>query len=252
LLVASPLIRLPADDTPSPAQLIHTAIAARKAQEERGWKFTYREDEDHFEKDKKGTIVPGIRRTYDVIMLEGAPYRKLVRLNGQALDAQMQERVEQEMNAERAERRKHTPGTITRTVALTEMDSLEQLFDNKVTGEDTVLGRKAWRMESQPKTKYKPANKEEEQALGARRVTWFDQQEGVELKHIDVFIRATNGFQPGSEMAMEYGKVGDAWLPATQMLRIDFKALAFVHAHAETHYRYYDYKRFEVESKIVE
>ncbi len=248
LLVAGPRM----DDPPTPGQLIRAASAARKAQEEKGWKFTYHEDEDRFEKDKKGPLVPGERRTYDVIMLEGEPYRKLIRLNSQALDAKMQERVEQEMEAARAERRQRKPATITRSVTLSDLDSLERLFDNKVTGEETVLGRKTWRLESQPKRGYKPANKEEEQALGARRITWFDQQEGVELKTRDVFIRPTNGFQPGSEIEREYGKVGDAWLIATQTLRIDFKVLAVVHARVETRYRYYDYQRFEVESKIIE
>jgi hypothetical protein len=252
LIAAVALIHLPGTAQPAPDQLIHAAIAARQAQDEKGWKFTYREDEDRFEKDKKGTVVPGERRTYDVIMLEGEPYRKLIRLNGQPLDEKMQRRVEQEMEAARAERRAHKRGTIERSVVVAELESLEKLFDNKVIGAETLGGRQAWRMESQPKAGYKPANKEEAQALGARRITWFDQQEGVELKHLDVFIRATNGFQPGSEMELEYGKVGEAWLPAAQSLRIDFKVFAVVHARGETRYRFYDYKKFEVESKVIE
>src|ERR1022692_1450309 len=146
LLVTGSPIHLMGDDTPSPAQLIHAAIAARHAQDEKGWRFTYREDQDQFEKDKKGVIVPGTRRTFDVIMLEGEPYRKLILLNGQPLDAKMQKRVEQEMEVARAERRKHKLGTITRSVAVTELESLEKLFDNRVTGEEEGRGRQACRM----------------------------------------------------------------------------------------------------------
>src|ERR1035438_2080363 len=97
------LTRLMAGPVPTPEQLIRAAIAARHSQEAKGWKFTYREDQDQFERDKKGVTVPGTRSTFDVSLLEGEPYRKLILLNGQPLDAKMQKRVEQEMEVARAE-----------------------------------------------------------------------------------------------------------------------------------------------------
>ena len=57
-------------------QLIQKAIAAHKAQEERGWKFTWREDQES--RDEKGQPAHPFLKTYDVIMLEGDTYRKLI------------------------------------------------------------------------------------------------------------------------------------------------------------------------------
>src|SRR5882724_11743390 len=98
---------LVADTAPTPSQLIRAAIAARKAQDEKGWKFTYHEDEEQFE-NKKGQVVSRVIRTYDVIMLEGEPYRKLILSNGEPLDAKTQKRVDEDLEKARAERRKRT------------------------------------------------------------------------------------------------------------------------------------------------
>jgi hypothetical protein len=245
------LAGLLATDPPPAEQLIRAAIAARKAQDDRGWKFTFREDQENYQIDKNGKLLPSNTHTFDNIMLEGENYRKLILIDGKPLDSKTQKKVDQDLEKARAERRGHKMGTITRSVSLADLEHLEKLFDNKVTGSETVLGREAWRVESEPKTGYKPESKQESEALATRRVTWFDKEEGVELKEHIVFLRATNGFQPGSEFDTEYNKFSDAWLVERFTMRIDFKALAVIHAKAETRYRYYDYKRFTVDVKIT-
>ncbi len=238
-------------DAPAPEQLIRAAVAALKAQDAKGWKYTFREDTEETQLDKKGKRQPTVRKTYDVIMLEGDHYRKLILVDGKPLDAKTQQKVDADLEKTRAERRKRKSGVITRQISLGGLDLLETLFDNKVTGEETVLGRKTWRVESEPKPDRKPANKAEEQALSARRITWFDQGEGVEVKRRVEIQRAANGFQPGSVLEFEFGKVGDAWLLERQILRVDLKAMMVVRARAEFRFHYHDYKRFEVESTLT-
>ena len=65
-------------------------------------------------------------------------------------------------------------------------------------------------------------------------------------------MRPTAGFLPGSEIEHELGKHGDAWLWDRMTVKYDLKMMAVVRGRGETRFRYYDYKKFDVESKIVD
>lgn len=236
---------------PSPSELIDRAMAAEKTQGEKGWKYTYREDHEQSQLDKNGKAGPPSTKTYDHIMLEGAEYKKLVLIDGKPLDAKTQKKVDEDLEKTRSERRKLGFLSTQRTVALGGLNALERFFNNKVTGEETMLGRRTWRMESEPKAGYKASNKHEEEILASRHVSWFDQQEGDRIKWRDEFVHAANGFQPGTTVDWEFAKVGDAWLFDNTVLRMDMKWAPGIHGRAESRQRFYDYKRFTVDSTLT-
>jgi hypothetical protein len=241
------------DAVPSPESLLRRAIEAQEAQDAKGWKFTWREDEDMFPADKNGKpLGKSYHHTYENIMLEGENYRKLVLVDGKPPDTKMQKKIDAEMEKERADRKAH-PGYhhSSNAIHFGDTATLERLFNNKVIGEEVVSGRKTWRIESEPKADYKPANQEEDEFMAWRRTTWYDQQGGILLKSLHVLIRAMNIYRPGTEMEMEWAKHGDAWLLERQNHPYSMKAI-LNSAQGVTRYRYYDYKKFEVESRIVE
>lgn len=240
------------DAAPSAETLLRNAIAAEKAQNAKDWKFTWREDEDKFPRDKNGKPLPELHRTFDNIMLEGEVYRKLILIDGKPPDPKLQKTIDAEMEKERAARRAHPAAATGRhEVRVGDLEQIARMCDSKVTGQELVSGRKAWRVESLPKADYKPADKDEEKFLSARRVTWFDAQEGVAIKYLEVFLRPTAGFQPGSEIEREFAKHGDAWLRDQLILRYDMKVYAVVRGRGEARYRFHDYKKFEAESSIT-
>jgi hypothetical protein len=238
------------DAAPSAETLLRDAIAAEKAQADKGWKFTFREDEDKFPLDKNGKPLPESHSTYDNIMLEGDLYRKLILIAGKPPDEKLQKKINTDIEKERTARRAHPAQTGRHVVSVGDLDHITRLCDSKVTGEEAVSGRMAWRIESLPKAGYRPVDKDEEKFLTARRVTWIDEKEGFAIKYLEVFLRPTAGLQPGSEIEREFGKHGDAWLPDRMILRYDMRLYAVVRGRGESRYRYYDYKKFEVESKI--
>ncbi len=236
---------------PSPAELIARAIAAGKAQEARGHKYTYREDHIESQLDKTGKPGPPSSKTYDHIMLEGSEYTKLVLIEGKPLDAKTQKKVDADMEKARIERQKNRFLSLHRTVSMGPLDLLLRLFDNKVTGEETVRGRPTWRMESEPKPGHKAANKQEEEALATRRVYWFDREDGLIINDTSLFVRETNGFQPGSSISAEMIKIGDDWLAGNLTMLADLKFIAGMRAKTEAHQHYYDYKLFSVDSTLT-
>ena len=78
---------------PSAAELIRKAIAVEKAQEGKGLKYTYQEDHEQYQLNKQNQLTLTSRKTYDVIMLEGDNYRKLILLDGKPLEEKLQKRL---------------------------------------------------------------------------------------------------------------------------------------------------------------
>jgi hypothetical protein len=234
--------------TPSPAELLTTAIAKRDAQADR--KFTYREDREQWEASKDGPLKRTKFETYDVIMLEGENYRKLVLVNGQPLDAKRQKQVDEALEKTRANRRRKF-ALIRRNVRVGTLADLKRLFDCTVTGEELVNGRKTWRMEAEPKPNYKPANADEQKMLNTRRTLWFDQTDGVEIKTVTLYTKTTDGFQPGTELETQFANSNGLWLADNLVFRFNLKAMAVVRIQGEARHRFYDYKLFQTDSKLI-
>ena len=235
------------NSVPDPEQLIRKAMEFRKAQADKNWKFTWREDEEW--RDEKGQPMKPFVRTYDNIMLEGDNYRKLILLDGQPLDAKTARKVEADLNKTREERKKHP--LFHKVVHMGDLDSLERLFDSKVTGEEVVGGRKAWRVESDAKPGAKPANPGEQEVIAAHQVTWFDEDEGVDLRRRTTYTHGVHNIKAGTEVEIEWDKVGEAWLPASTVFHGEVDFFPGVSAHPNKKYRFYDYKRFSVETTFT-
>ena len=156
-------------------------------------------------------------------LASGEDYKKLLLIEGQPLDAKTQKKVDTDPAKTRTERQKQRTGVFHRTISLGDLEQMAKFFDNQVTGQETVLGRKTWRVESRPKPGYRPADKQEEQAMAARHVAWFNQEDGVLIRRHDEFIRAVNGFQPGTMVDWEFAKVGEECLPDNLIFRTDLK-----------------------------
>lgn len=106
-------------------------------------------------------------------------------------------------------------------------------------------------MDSEPKPGYKSANKHEEEVMSSRRVNWFDEEDGIRIKETSIFVRAANSFQPGTTFDLDYIKIGEDWLLASAIMRVDMKMMPGVRGRIESRQRYSDYKRFSVHSTLT-
>jgi hypothetical protein len=234
------------DAAPTTEDLIHRAIAAQEAQFAKNWKFTFRQDAEHLPLDKNGNPGALSRKTFDVIRLEGDRYRKLILIDGQPPNAKLRKKIDADLEKARAERRKRSRLTAG-AFKPDDVAQFERLYDNKVTGEEVISGRKTWRVESVGNSSDKPSNQEDQRFLSERRVTWFDQQDGFAIKYLEQFVRQDGALLPGSEIEREYGKHGEAWLPESYTMRYRTKE-----GRGEKRFHSYDFKKFDVESKIVD
>lgn len=233
---------------PSPESLFEAAMARHQAQSTK--KFTYREELEQWRTAKDGTLKLNSAKTFDVIMLEGDNYRKLILIDGKPLEAKLQKKVDEDLEKTRSTRRRSLR-SITRTLSTGGLGDIPRLFTLNLSGEELLNGRKTWRVEATPNPNYKPANKEEENLRNTTRTYWFDQADGIDIKSRIVYTKATNGFQPGTEIEVNLANINGAWLTETLFFRFDLKAMAVMKAKGEARHRYLDYKLFEAESKLL-
>lgn len=234
---------------PTPEEIFQRAIRESETRKEK--KFSYREDLEQFSIAKDGTRKRTQIETFDVIMLEGENYRKLILLDGKPLNPKRQKQVEEDLEQTRQQRRRSSLRTIRRTVRVGSLSDIQRLFDCAAATEESIGERKAWRLACEPKPDYKAKTDEEQKLLNTRRVLWFDQQDGVELQTSTTYTKATNGFQPGTEIESRYMNLNGAWVIEALTIRYELKAMAVVRAKGEARHRFYDYKVFQAESALV-
>lgn len=237
-------------EAPTAQRLIERAVEIQKAAS--NVKFTWREEQEQVHSDGKGGWKPVFKKTFDVIMLEGDTYRKLVLLDGKSLDAKTEKKVQADLAKTREERKKQQKSSLLRKrMSVGDTEQLLKLFDNKLLGEEVVEGRATWKVESEPKVGMTAVTPAEKSAMSSRRTTWFDKEAGVPVKRIDLTIRANNSFQPGTEVEMTFAPVRDQWLITSLVARFDVKFAAVIRVRGEDRHRMLDYKRFEVETTLT-
>ena len=125
--------------------------------------YTFLERSDTRELDSAGQVKTHKILLYDVTMLEGSPYRRLVGKDDHGLTPE-EERIEQKKLADSiAQRRKETPAEHARRIADWEkkrqrerepLDEVPDAFDFRMAGEAHIDGRPAWIIEGTPRPGY--------------------------------------------------------------------------------------------------
>jgi hypothetical protein len=226
--------------------------------------YTSVEDWHNLNFDKKGKTTVDESAKYENVFVEGLPYQRKVEEDGKPLTGKAAAKEEQRY--ERAvDQRKHMTldqqrGFFHRTFhSGMPLDYLGTLFNNRVTGETMLNGRKTLVVESTPKADAKPANAQEKTALSWKETTWIDeaddfpvQIEAVALENVAHFVKGMR-FRitwerldpPASDPSAE-----PVWVVKQTLGEGQIKILVFG-GRARTEQDYSDYKKFRVDVRLL-
>jgi hypothetical protein len=141
------------------------AIVRRSVDKER---LNFRRADDyvfqrHFERrvfDKDRRVAKVESRTYEVIVVEGEPYEKLVARDGKPLPESEARKEQEKLDRELARRRSEDPGERARRLSEQEkrrrqewefMQEIPAAFSFRLAGQDTIEGHPVWVIEAEPK-----------------------------------------------------------------------------------------------------
>ena len=182
-------------------------------------------------------------KTYEVLMIDGSPYNRLIAINDRPLSHGDQAEEERKLRAEIRRRKHESDREHARRLAKYEKErrhdhamlmDMVSAFDFRMIGSETVNGHDCWVLDAEPKPGYQPTDHETKVLAGMRGKLWMDksQYQWVRVK-AEVF-RAVNFFGfvakvgPGTRILLEQEPIADnLWLPKRFSVQVRASALGF-------------------------
>jgi hypothetical protein len=210
-------------------EIIRRAVAA----EERNWKaarnYEFSERVDARRLDSEGRLKSKDVKIYDVMLLEGSPYRRLAGRDDRPLPPGDEKKEQEKLARSIAQRRKET--AVQRALRLAEYErrpewqreawqELPEAFDFRLTEEDRWDGNSLYVIEATPRRGYQPRSRTAKVLVQLEGKLWVDKQDyhlmKAEVKVVDTIsvglflVRLAKG----SHAAFEQTRVNDeVWLP---------------------------------------
>ena len=198
-------------------------------------------------------------KTYQVTMLFGSPYRRLIRVNGKALASGQQKEEEDKFQQAAKERRSESSEARARRIADYEkdrrrdhlmMEQLTRAFDFQVSGQTRLAGRNVYVLNATPRKGYQPPNTEAQVLKGMRGTLWIDQRtsQWVRVRAQVIAPVSIEGFlatvEPGTRFELEKMPVSDGiWLPKHFSMRSHARVLGFFNHRSSEDDTWFDYHR---------
>jgi hypothetical protein len=196
-------------------------------------------------------------KAYQVMIIEGSPYNKLITVDGRKLSSAQAAEEEKKLQREIRRRLKETPAQRRKRVAGYEserrqdhalLSEMIKAFQYKLVGEETVNGRRCFALEASPRPGYRPSSHETQVLLGMRGKLWIDAEQYQWVKvYAEVFHPVTFGLffatvKPGTEFLLEQMPVqGKLWMPSHFSMQLNARVLLWARRTSddETYSNYY-------------
>jgi hypothetical protein len=247
-------------------EIIRRAVAA----DERNWKvarnygFSERVEARHL--DSEGRLKSKDVKIYDVMLLDGSPYRRLTGRDDGPLPPGDEKKEQEKLASSTAERRKET--VVQRALRLGEYESragwqreawheLPEAFDFRLAGDERLDGNSLYVIEATPRQGYQPRSRTAKVLVHLRGKLWVDKQdyhlakaevESVDTISVGLFLVR---LAKGSRAAFEQTRVNDeVWLPQRVQVFTSARLGLLNVLHIEQEVIYSKCREFEIDSAI--
>ncbi|HZT34074.1 MAG TPA: hypothetical protein VFA33_29550 [Bryobacteraceae bacterium] len=229
--------------------------------------YTFLERRETWEIDGDGQSRNRRVRTYDVTLLEGSPYRRLVERDDRPLAPDEEAREEEKLHASIAERQKETPAQRARRLEEWEkkrrtqreyLGEIPDAFQFRLLGEERLAGRDAWVVAADPLPGYRPRTSTARLFPHLRGKLWIDKQDShwirAEAEVVDTisfgFFVARIG--KGTRAWMQQTLVnGEVWLPQQVVFEASARIALVRKLRVAGDIRYRNYRKFQAESRVL-
>jgi len=255
---------LPAQD---PVEIIRRATELDHRNMEISRNYTYLERQEQREEDGRGHNKKVESTTFDVTVLEGSPYRRVVARNDKPLSAKEQQLEEAKLQRSIVERRRETKEQREQRIAEWErrqqkqrepMRELVDAFTFTMAGEEAINGGETWVIDAMPKPGYRPKMQSTGFFPKVKFRMWVEKH-GYHWVKLDMESLDTITFggvlirlAKGGHLTVENARVNnEVWLPKSAMLKGAIRIALVKVMRGEITYSFSDYKKFQADSRII-
>lgn len=219
----------------------------------RDWAAATQFDNDERDIDKNGD------KTYQVTMLFGSPYQRLIAVNGHDLGP-AQQKDEQKKYEDVVQQRQHeSPAQRSQRIARYEVDRkrdqtlIEQMtsaFDFSLLGEQDLMGHHVYVMKATPRNGYHPPNRDSRVLTGMEGTLWIDHDtfQWVKIQAQVMHPVRIEGFlaevEPGTQFELEKEPVAEnIWLAKHFSMKSRARVLLLFPHHGQEDDTYFNYHK---------
>ncbi len=254
-------------EPPDPLEIIRRSVENDRLNFERANDYSYVQHTEQREFDSRGGVKKTESRTYDVLVLDGEPYEKLIARNGQPLSEKEARREQEKLDRELERRRTQNPGERSRRLREREKRRREgrefareipDAFTFRLAGEEAIEGRPVWVIDAEPRPGYKGRAKRANLLSKFRGRLWIDQQD-YQWVRVEAETIAPVSFgwvlarlDPGARMVFEQRRVhGEVWLPSHARMQLAARLALVRKLRGEVEVFWRDYRKFQTDSRIT-
>jgi hypothetical protein len=204
----------------------------------------------------------GHSKTYDVLMIAGSPYHRLVAVDGEPLATSQDAEQELKLKQTIAARRKETPEQRTKRIAEWErtrqrneflIEQLTRAFQFEMKGKRQQEGHEVYVLAATPREDYRPPNNQAKVLAGMKGELLIDRNSFQWVKaHAEVFRTVSiAGFlarvEPGTRFELRQASVAPGvWMPTFFSMKSNAKVFFFVSKNSEEQDTYFNYRRADM------
>jgi hypothetical protein len=248
------------------------AIACRAVQsnglnDQMARQYTYLQHNDVRTLDGSGHVTNRERKTFDVTLLEGSPYRRLVARDGKPLPPGEEKKQQDLLQESIEQRRKESPGQRRQRIADwerkrdRERENLAEVcsaFDFQLAGEDRIDGVPVWVIDAAPHPGYRPKSREASYFPKIKGRMWVAKSDYTPVKiAVETLDTISIGaflirLAKGGRIGVEYAHVNDeVWLPKRVEIDASARILLVKPYRLDADYAFDHYQKFSAESRVV-
>ena len=256
-----------AAQTPDAHAIVERSVAAG----EENWKiarnYTFLERTEERHLDSSGQVKSKEVKTYDITLLEGSPYERLVERDDHPLPPAEEKKEQEKLQKSIAERMKESPAERERRIADYEkrrkreqgtMHEVADAFDFKIAGQERIEGRDVWVIDATPRRDYRPRSRDAKILPHVQGRLWIDQKTYNWVKlDAEVIDTVTWGLflirlDKGAHVAIDETRVNnEVWLPRRISITASARLGIFKQLRVQQETTYRSFRKFQSDSHLM-
>ena len=261
------LAAVAAAQTPDVNEIVRRSIQASDENWRIARNYTFLQRTEERQMDSAGRVKSKEVKTYDVTLLEGSPYLRLVERDDRPLPPAEEKKERDKLEKSNAERLKETPAERQRRIDEYDkrrerqrktMHEVEAAFDFKIAGQDRLEGRDVWILEATPRPGYRPRSRDAKVLPHVRGKLWIDQRTYHWVKlDAEVIDPVSWGLflvrlDQGARIRFDETRVNDeVWLPRWISIAASARIGIFKKLRVQEDTTYKNFRKFQTDSRMV-
>jgi len=240
------------DSPPNSQEIIQRSVEANQVSWKQAEKYSFTERDVKSKNDRVETV-----RTYDVLMIQGSTYNKLIAENDMPLSPERQvveaQKFERELYRRQHESKEERDQRIAKYSKERDQDhdllrEMANALDYTVVGDENLDGRDVWVLNATSKPNYKPKNREAKILTGMVGKLWIDKEtyqwlrvEAQVIKPVS-FLGFLAKVGPGTSFVLEQQLVRGNLLPNHFSMKVKATVLGIIHRNSGEDETYSNYR----------